>query len=159
MAFRTKNAAERNAHSYEGATIFWRPLLYAEQIEIRHTATVRGETNDDLMHLLAAQAAIEGWDDQCLSPDNQPWPVPGGADEERRAAIARIVEGFPGTLILQISVLARADDPETARKNLPFLFPANLSLPSTPPDGNLPAGIAEPSGGATGSLSPVTTGG
>ena len=157
MAFRTKSTATRNPHSYEGATIFWHPLLYTQIIELEARCSVRGTLDIGELHLGAAQEAVDAWDEEVLDADDHPIAVPTGSEEERRLQIAHIVAGFPTTLILQLSVLARADNPETARKNLPLIFPENSPSPVAAVSESLPALTAASSAGGMDSVSPAMT--
>ena len=158
MAFKTKSTAERLAHLYEGATIFYHRILYSRQGEILHACTERGEIDWRKAQLLITQDAVDGWDNQVLDADDHPLQVPGGTDEERRQRIATIVSAFPTQLIFEVATLAFADDAETVRKNLPQLFPASSGSPPDGPGMNGPATTADATVGTSTSPSPVTPG-
>ena len=143
---KTKSTAERIPHQYDGATIFYHPLLYSVQLRLRKECTERGEFDGGLFLLRATQEAVDGWDEQVLDADDQPLPVPTGLHAERRAKIAAIIDmAFPGPLIAQIGLLATADNPETARKNSPTIFGDGSSSPTEPAASSLPVTTVAPS--------------
>jgi len=142
---KTKSTAERLPHVYDGATIFYHPLPYSVQLRLRAECTARSEMDGALFLLRAAQECVDGWDEQVLDADDAPLAVPIGQPEERRAAIARIIDmAFPGPLIAQLGLLATADNPEAARKNSPLTFGAGSSLPIAPADTSLPVATVAP---------------
>src|SRR5215468_859000 len=143
---KTKSTAERLPHQYDGATIFYHPLLYSVQLKLRKECTERGEFDGGLFLLRATQEAVDGWDEHVHDADDAPLAVPTGPAEQRRAKIAQIIDmAFPGDLIAQIGLLATADNPETARKNSPTIFGASSSSPTEPAASSLPVTTVAPS--------------
>lgn len=126
MAFKTKSPAERLTHVYQGATIYYHRILYTRQSELRYLCTERGEVDEVKLKLLAAQEAVDGWDEQVLGADDLPLPMPTGATpEEWRERIAMVVATFPTELIVEMAILSFADTPETVRKNWQLLSSVN----------------------------------
>ena len=143
MAFKIKSMAERNAHIYEGATIFWRPVLYARQLEIEHACTERGVLDMAKKNLMSAQDAVVGWDEQVHDADDTPLAVPTGTEDERRHRIALIVGTFPMALIIQLGILACADNPEAIKKSWEILSLAAFASPIDTPAESLPVPTAD----------------
>jgi hypothetical protein len=149
MAFRVKNTAERNPLVYEGATIFWRPVLFDQQRKIEHECTEMGVLDEAKKHLRIAQEAVVGWDAEVHDADDNPLAVPSGTDEDRRPQIALIVSTFPTVLIVQLGVLACADNPEVIKKSWETMLLAASSLSTDAPAENSPATTADANGPAT----------
>jgi hypothetical protein len=158
MAFQAKSKAERLAHVYEGATIYYHRILYSRQRQLVHQYTERGDTRWDLVDLAAAQDAVDGWDDQVLDADNHQLPVPTAETEsERRLKIAAIVDTFPTELIREIASLSFADNPELIKKNWQLLSGASSNLSTPVPASSLPAPTVEDSAQKMPSVFPATT--
>lgn len=160
MAFKTKSTAERLAHTYEGATIFYHRLLYTRQSEILAQCTERGVLNGRQGDLLAVQDAVDGWDEGVHDADDHPLPVPSnGTEEERRQRIAQVVATFPNALIGQLATLSFADDPEAIKKSWEQRSAENSALLIGTPGSSLPVEPVDGSTLTTIAPSPVTPAG
>lgn len=157
MPIVSRSTGERLEMEYEGAMIYYHRLGISQNKALQYQHTERGYTrNADMWHE-AAKMAVDGWDDQVLSADLVPIPVPHSSDpQEQRAQIAAIVEAFPPDLIYLLGENALKETPDFLQQRLPAKSNGNSSLWIAAVDNSLRAETADSSAQATASPSPAT---
>lgn len=113
-----RNTAERIPLEYEGITVYYHRLTYLEQTRLTEKHRNMGQFDAVLFLQEAAQLAVDGWSEHLYGADMQIIPVPSHGDpDEKRAAIAAIVEHFPPSLIRQLGESATEETPDFLRKS------------------------------------------
>ena len=132
-----------SAQADEHTTIYFHRVTYVEQQELTHLATERGELNYAALWMETCKRAVDGWT-LLYDADLRSVTVPTAATEqEQRAKIAAIVEGFPATARQLIAVEALKDTPNFLLARLKEQSRANSASPLGVLGASLPATSAE----------------
>lgn len=157
MPIVARSRGERLEMEYEGAVIYYHRLAIKQNKALMALHTERGYTkNGDVWHE-AAKMAVDGWNDQVLSADLVPIPVPHSSDpQEQREQIAAIVEAFPPDLLYVLGENALKETPDFLQQRLPGKSNGSSSSWIAAVDASLRASTADANAQTTDSPSPAT---